>query len=467
MKQISILFFFLFFGTGTGAPASDWFSPEEDKKAETTVASEEIDTKIRRALANPYRYFRRGEHKELLRLLEVKPSVSFSSARMDSLEAVLESARRRRNAILIFVMDLVMYAHAVENDGEKACLALQEAGGVAGNLINDPHLALSVFRLARTSDCAGAAAAVDSMHFYIENDLVINKLLTVPTASKSDSELTTFIQELATAVHDYPASSLRASAMKKTGDMHFRLKNYRDMRRWYLQVLEMRPEMEKASPIGYRLMIAGKFFLRKKITFAVFAAYGILLLFLILRITRSGGRFQFGFFAKRAGGFLLLYAVCAAAVFFLDSFFFPKTAMKLPEVSYLAVEPIVPLSILDGSGAPLPFVVLSLGFLPVLYVLVYLSFKGPCSRLLLMVLAALLVASVWPHFFLRSTFDEYLWTQSIFQKERVFMEGEMEILLLDDPDKVRKANPEFLKGDNVELKQFIQANFKEGLDKFK
>ncbi|MBF0430591.1 MAG: hypothetical protein HQK83_04895 [Fibrobacteria bacterium] len=466
MNRVAI-YIILFMLTSILAPAADWLSSGDNQNNSGNVSgTKEIEKEIRNVLTKPYLYFRRGNHKHFIELLKRNPMPGVAVSDTQSLSLRLESARRTRNAILCFITELTFYAHLDKSNQVKACQHLNEAAVTAGTQINDPHLALSVYQLARATSCSEATNALDSIQFYIDNDLVLGNLLIVNTAAKSDSELIIYKGELETAIRQHPESKLRISAMKKMGDLLFRLKQFHEMVSWYEKVIAQDSSLEKLSSIGYRINIANKVFLREWMMYGTYVIYAVLFILFLVRIIKSKCRFQFGFFLKRTALFMGLYGLSAAIILFLDSFFYFDAAMGLSQISYKALEPVIPLSIMDSSFSPFSLIILVLGFLPIFFVIFYLSFDRPYSRGIIIGIIILLLTSIWPHFFLAATYDDYLSTQSILRPQRIFMEGEMEKLLQEEPDKVKSANPDFLKKNNIELEIFIKNNIPGGLKRF-
>ena len=105
----------------------------------------------------------------------------------------------------------------------------------------------------------------------------------------------------------------------------------------------------------------------------------------------------------------------------------------------------VPLSVLDDSNANIPHLLLILGFVPLLLSLLYVSFQKKYSKILLIFSMLMLSATGWVHFFLNVAYDEHLEADLFYMNDRFFMDGEMEDILKDYPEKAKQANPEHFK----------------------
>jgi hypothetical protein len=278
-----------------------------------------------------------------------------------------------------------------------------------------------------------------------------------------------------------PLSSSGVRLYQRIGDIYYELDVVRYANKWgkwYRKAIAVVPSLKKDTPIGYRLEEYSKIRLRKNLVFCSFFIYGLMLVFLLIRIFPNPGAFDFRYFIKKTAVFLLLFAVLSFIVFAADSFFFSRTirvisnekittnpdlfpgAILSPVIPY--VKPLVPLRMMDFEPAPNAAIILLLGFLPAIIAVFYVSFKKPYNKLLLSSSIVVFILFLWMHYFLVTGTDMMFHPGIAITKSRVLYRGEPEKLLVENPLKALRANPDLLKTDNEDLKEFIKNEFPDG-----
>jgi hypothetical protein len=156
----------------------------------------------------------------------------------------------------------------------------------------------------------------------------------------------------------------------------------------------------------------------------------------------------------------------AAAVFYVDGPAAAKALLGLSDARALKlsiVKPVIPLSALDFSNAGLAATVLLLGFFPALFALCYASFRRPYSRLFLSGMVLIAAVCLWTHFYFTRAYNALETPRSYLMDNRLYICGEPEELLVKDPRKALRANPELLNSGNEDLNEFLEKHFPEGM----
>ncbi len=297
-------------------------------------------------------------------------------------------------------------------------------------------------------------------------DSALKRLLDMSVFPTTGPQGLAYARELEKALLQNPVPALKPEAFRRIGDIYYSEKRLSDMSKWYRMLLAIDPSLNATTPIGFRLGEYAHHVLRRNILFAVFFTYGVIIMLLFLRSFFAKGTFRPLYFLKRCVIYLVIFCALCIVVFALDAKWSSKAALSMTnsEAIRLATpKPIVPLSIIDSSAPLRAGVVIFLGFLPVFLVIVYTSYKRPYSRWVISGLILLTAASTWTHFLIITTFDDLLAPKAVIQKTRVWFKGEPEDLLLKDPGKVLRANPDFLKSDNDDLEEFLEKHYPNGL----
>jgi hypothetical protein len=238
------------------------------------------------------------------------------------------------------------------------------------------------------------------------------------------------------------------------------------MAKWYRKILEIDPSLEKTTPIGFRLSQHDRYSLRRNILFAVCGVYGLLFCFIFFNSLRNRRFFDLRYFLKTAGIWGAATVIAELLVLFKDAVLSSGIALKFTTQNASDMNmglPAVPLSFLDSSNAMLAGIVLVIGLLPVLLVILYASFKKRSSRIVAGMIAVLSAGALWTHFIILTSYDRILDPVAYIVQKRVWFSGELEKMLITDPQKVLRANPVVLKSGNQDLEEFLRVNYPEGL----
>ncbi|OGJ89799.1 MAG: hypothetical protein A2268_07400 [Candidatus Raymondbacteria bacterium RifOxyA12_full_50_37] len=419
---------------------------------------------LRTALENPYKYFHTGAFIALIDPVISDSTAIVSDIPADSIKTLLEQARARHSYPLVFVFSLLYASASAGTSSKTECACLNEAASLAFRRLSRPHEALRIFKAASLRGCEGSYDSAETVDRYIESDMSIDALLKEKFYRKDSVEKERYVSALIADLTAHPHSSLRMEAMKRLGDVYFDLKNYPKMKRWYLKVLQTDPSLRKTTPIGYRLTIGDSHIKRTTILYLFYASYLFLGFFLLRRI-RSGGGIDTAFLFKRFSLFALALLLFGIVLFLADLILFKRTIGELLKQESFALrftDPVVPLSFLDVVPRILLIKIFCIGLAPLLFATLCSATNKSRSRLTGSAALLVFTAVLWGHFTVASFYNEYLYNDGIILKSRYLYSGEIESLLMNDLDKVIKANPDFFfKSKNSDLRVFIRKNFSE------
>jgi hypothetical protein len=130
----------------------------------------------------------------------------------------------------------------------------------------------------------------------------------------------------------------------------------------------------------------------------------------------------------------------------------------LSKADVIVAKPIISFSVFDTSFVKGLIIILILGFLPILISVFSTSFKKQISRMWVIVILFLTVISTWSHFILFKVFDKQLNKLSATSNSHIYFDGELEKLLVDNPQKVLKAKPTLFSSGNQDLNLFVKEN---------
>ncbi|MBF0429705.1 MAG: hypothetical protein HQK83_00385 [Fibrobacteria bacterium] len=446
-----------------------WFESNKEQvpaKEHNSINSDwNLASELSIALPDYHRYFRSGRHQKLLQKLKNDNNISPTIFTQDSLETVLEHAKKKRNDILHFIANIVMYAQTRTISEDRACKALSHAAATAFHQINNPSLSQSVYELSLASACVGAADSLKKIQTYINTDLPVANILQTKWHNTSEEQKRQYITTLQQTLEEYPSTSLKLRVFKTIGDVYYSLKKYRLMRSWYKKAVMIDSSIAKNTPVGYRILRGEKFIMRDNTVYAAYGAYFIILCIIIFRIMRYRKNFDYFLFLKKTVLFLVLYGLASGLIGYLDAQTFLDTAVQLAVEEPQVVSPAVPLSIFDNSFWPKGIWVLVLGFIPVLLIILYTSFKATSSFFALATIIFLSVTAIWGHLFIVYGYDEAMMPQHYFRTMRIYFDGELEKVLTENPQKAINANPGILNSDNIDLNMFLKNHFPNGLGK--
>jgi hypothetical protein len=418
------------------------------------------------AFADPHGFYSRGGHKVLIRLLEANPDAAVSAPDPDQLEQLFISAQSGSDPVALLMYGLLLAIQSRNSAPEQSCDALAQASSVLFERLKEPELALTLARIRAQRPCPGGREAMHRIEAYLKNDHSVAVLLAEPWYDKTEDERLAYARSLEHALGKHPQTTLRLDASRRIGDVYYDLEKHRVMRRWYREVLAIDSSLARQTPIGYRIEVADKRIIRENLHVLFLLLYLMIGLYLLGRISRSWRTFDITSAGRSLGICLVLYALVVVAVYLIDSRLFPTTLSSVTysgEFEYPLTKPIVAFGALDRDFSPESALMLVVGFAPVLLAVVYTSFRRGYSRPVLLAMVLLTACTAWSHFVVATAFDAAMSPSAIFNRGRLYYNGELEELLLENPRKVLRANPELMDADNVDLRIFVDEHFPDGL----
>lgn len=295
------------------------------------------------------------------------------------------------------------------------------------------------------------------------HDVEIQKILDASHfySLTTEAELQTYMDQLENRLAQYPGTTLKAAVYRRMGDICFTLKRYRAMRGWYRQALALDPALRQKTPMGYRLYMAGKIIRKQNILMACYGVYGFLAALLVVKLARLR-RFDMKVFLLRTSLFGLLLLAGIGIILFIDSLLlgnainseaFSDEPHPVAVYSFIRV---VPAGALIGTSLAC--------FLPIIFTAAHLAMAKKTRRLRLAVQTVALTAALWTQWFLQYSTDENFDPVALWSSTRLFLPGEIEIELLENPRGIFEANPDFFTSDNMDLQSFLELHFPDGVD---
>ncbi len=299
-----------------------------------------------------------------------------------------------------------------------------------------------------------------------------------------EKEILSFARRCEKTAARYPEApqSIRLELYKLIGDTYFGLDEIRYARkwhRWYVRVANEDLEKAKGTPIAYRLEKYRSIGLRANLMLLTYGMFGLVFIIVLVGLVGSKGAFEGMLFLRRLLIFLGVYIISAAAVFAADAWFFHSSGARFvsdesecgcsdDERTVASVKPVpafvrptVPLSFIDTCNALPAARAVVLGFIPIAVCCFFFSFRGKAGKTVSLLVAVSSALAVWSWFFLTSVFDPALESRAALTPARVIFRGELEKIILENPHKVLRANPNLLKTKNVDLPIFIKTHFPE------
>ena len=418
-----------------------------------------LHKEITDAFTNPYRFIRTGRLERLIHALKGTGNTAIKVMPPDSLTyGNINSPRINRNNYDRCVLNVLRYAHirGVDSDGARQSLLL--AGLLAFRKIDNPRLALAVYELALASGYNDASKLKDDMAYYINHDLPHLSLLKEPWHKKSDTEKRAYVAQLKEILKKNPESLLSLKFSKHIGDVYYSMAKYRPMIQWYVKAVSIDSTVAKETPVGYRIAMGRKILLRKRLITITYLIYGILLLALVFLFYRFRP-FCVSRFLRKALIVIPLFLVIGTVTLFFD---FAVTAggitKSLENATLYFARPIVAFSVLDVSCLSDLGIIVLLGMLPVLVSLVFTSFEHKTAKKALFVMLPILIVSTWGHYILYRVYDDKMLKQAVMTRAHIYFDGELETMLMENPEKVMRANPQLFKSNNSDLDIFVREN---------
>jgi tetratricopeptide (TPR) repeat protein len=433
----------------------NWINTDEEATVYDSILVKEINC----ALADPYRFIRRGGLGKLITTLKNNARIVIQVVPPDSLtDEKINSKKIRRNNYDRCVLHIIRYAQERNHNSEIAQQSLYTAALLAFRKIDNPKLALSIYELAVASGYKEASDQAEKIKYYLEHEHSFTSLLKEPWRRKKEKEKRAYISQLQEVLDKNSGSLLELKFSKQIGDVYYSMESYRPMIRWYRKAVAIDSTIEKETPIGYRMETGRKVLLRKSVLTGIYIIYCIIILIIIATIFRLKS-LQGKLFLRRLLIGVPAFIIIAAITLFLDFKISSGTiASALSKSDVFFPKPIVPFSIFDSSCIKDLSIILLFGFLPVLLSILYTSFRNNHSRKLLFILLPLTIISTWSHYIINKVYDERLNKRAVITKSHIYFDGELEKLLPSNPQKVLKANPNLLKSNNKDLEIFIKEN---------
>jgi len=356
------------------------------------------------------------------------------------------------------ILNTINYAQTRKINKDVAKKALFNAALIAFNNLDKPKLALSLYELAEAEGYEEAGELVRKVQYYIENDLPHTALLKVSWRSKSKKEKQDYADQLEEILRKNPDTMLKLKFSRQIGDVYYSMEKYGLMMKWYQKAAAIDSNIVRDTPVGYRMNIGEKVMLRQKLISIIYTIYAIIIILLLLSVFMSKG-FQPALFLRRIVIGLLSFLVIAVITFLLD---FALTSGSIETIlagsEVTLPKPIIPFSVFDSSFIKGLIIILILGFLPILISIFYTSFKKHISKILIIIISFLTVVSTWSHFILFEVFDTKLNKRAATSNSHIYFDGELEKMLVDNPQKVLKAKPALFSSGNQDLNLFVKEN---------
>ncbi len=462
MNKIVISFLLSIFIISAQENPTSWNSKQNKKSSvagESTVFNSIIVKEVNSAITDPYRYIRTGRLEKLITMLTNNMEIVIQVVSSDSLtEERINSTKIRRNNYDRCVLNIIRYAQVRNHDREIAQQSLCTSALLAERKIENPKLALSIYKLAQASNYEGASELVNKIQEYLKHEYSYITLLKEPWRGKKENEKLAYITKLQNVLDEYPESLLELKFSRQIGDVYYSMERYRPMMKWYRKVVAIDSMMARETPVGYRMGIGKKILLRKSIFTGIYLTYCFVLLIVIISLFKLKN-FQWRLFSRRVVLSAPIFIVIAAITLLLDfKITSGSISSSLTNSDVFFPKPIVAFSILDPSCIKDLIIVLLIGFLPIILSIFYTSFRNSHSKRLLFILLPLILISTWSHYFVNRIYDEKLNKRVVITKSHIYFDGELEELLIDNPQKILKANPNLLKSNNKDLDIFVKKN---------
>jgi hypothetical protein len=302
--------------------------------------------------------------------------------------------------------------------------------------------------------CAGAQTA----------PIAIDSLIAANPADRA--ERLAYIAECRKALQQTSSTPLEAQLCKRIGDVYLSLEDPAQMERWYGRAIAIDPSLRTTTSIGYQLRERSKVRLGRRGASISLAAFVALCSLVLFRGIRNRMTFDRGLFVRRCTFFVLLYGAVAALVLALDAGSASRWLLGLSAAETGAremVPPVIPLSMIDGSQPGTAALLLLCGLLPILLAAFGAAFERGRSKALLGCVVIVAAASLWAHLYFARVFGPAHQGRAFIRSGRVYVQGEPEELLLRDPHRALRANPDLLRSGNVDLEEFIKEHYPNGL----
>jgi len=424
------------------------------------------------AFEQPFRYCRQKRHLDLIALIQKNyipktfvtkiklhnQSTQKRSITADLLAGLIRPVKGRRNIQKYFVYNLLLYALSRPENREYTCPALIQAATIAFRKLQEPRTARLIYELSHPDSCNAISDSLSKLDNYLAHSLEIHDLLRVNYLRKDALEKQAYLKELELVLKQYPDTELKKETLRRIGDVAYLLQDYSTMMEHYQEVLKIAPQLEKSTPIGFRLYIANALLLRKRLGYFCAGIYFIVLIILLVRAWCSRS-FEFRFFGKKlliAGG---IYLVAAFAIILLDQKTTPAHLYQLQAAGEIAYQkPLVPFGFQDILPDEIFLTALIVGFIPILYALIYISFKKQPSRIGLIFLILLLTSACWTHFALEFVYDTRMQPRGFFSGTHFYFRGELDQIIENSADKILEAAEKIPEPDRTKLKELIKTH---------
>ncbi len=408
------------------------------------------------ALKNPYQFIETNKAESLLALLLESSDRSIIVIPVDSLEKEMESeSLNRLNSHSQWIRYLLMYVQSDKKDAIKTCSTLLNAGDIAFWRLNKPALALQAYELAEYIGCEQAAVFRKDINRYVKQLDACKPLLIKKWSTFTVKEKHAYIGQLKEVLKENPQPLLETKIFTRMGDVYYTLSKYPLMIKWYSKAVAIDSTLMKSTPIGYRIGSCKKVVFRNRLLTVIYIGYFCILLCIIVVFQKR--QFLTKHFFPRLVWLAPLFVLFSLLFFALDFYVSsPSIESALNSHDVALPKPIVPFSIIDRSAGIVSYSVIAIGFLCSMVALLLNSFAKPLSRIFRVCVILILSLLLWTHLIIHFAFDQRFEGEAHRIGAHLYFDGELELLLKENPEKVMKANPRFLKNENQELKEFIK-----------
>lgn len=439
----------LFFAYSLGIDEIDLLQENRGlEMGEKPISSAVHQLNIVEIINDPYAHFRKGTHYEIQKILRDNAKFSFHEISLKQLDSIRNYSIQFEQTINHFMLGLISYGHLRNSAPQKACDIIKNTALVAKTDLGSPKLALEILRLAQLSKCNAIANTIDSLQFFIVNDLELSKLLGITWTDKSHDDKKIYQDELFKAIEKYPHSSLISKAMISICSIFYWFNDYANTKKWGERALKKYPELAKWGPLQDQLQFARNHVWKKRALNTFIFIYVICAVILILRGFQSGWQIDYKWLLKKTIFIVPVFLLLSWVIFKWDSAASVAPSQTLTTFTVLPKQsifpPIVPLSIMDTTYMPNAFLVLLIGCAPVLFNLLYVAFKKEFSRLRLGFITVIIMATSWTHFFLIKGYDQEMMPEIMFTKSRIFLNADLDTLMLKHPKSLNKKKNQVL-----------------------
>lgn len=267
-----------------------------------------------------------------------------------------------------------------------------------------------------------------------------------------------YIKKCKMVLKNCDTQSARLEVMRRIGDVYYNLRNYRMMAKWYRRVLDQDRALKTNSPIGYRLEKVEQIILRENLILFFICIYCAIGLYVIMFYLKNRQLLNMRLFMHRIGIMTPVFLVLGYIILKSDLFFTSGSLAILSDTYQhsLLINPVFPLPATDSTFLLSGILILMLGCIPILLYSFLGSFSNRNVKFLRFLPALLLILTIWSHFTLVHVYDNEMHQKAVLTASHLYVKGEIEEVMKDNPDKLFRANRDYRKSGNADLTIFLR-----------